>query len=137
DIGRVRNTHHRGGKDELTLAFITTEEERAVFDDRAAKYATETIVTEFVLRAFKEVARIKVIVPQKIVSATMKIVCSTLQHDIHDCAGIAPVLRRALCLQAEFADGINRQQSRRCSGHASLVKGRLIAEGIVVVHSID
>src|SRR5262249_43339627 len=86
---------------------------------------------------FKEVTRIKVIVPQKIVRATVEIVCSTLQDDIHDCAGVAPILRRALCLQAEFADGINRQESRRRSGHASLVEGRLIAEGIVVVHSID
>src|SRR5262245_24489661 len=133
----MRNPHHRRRKNELTLTFITAKEKRAVFDDGPAKYGTEVIVPEFVLRPFKEVAGIEVIVPQKIVCAPVEIVCTTLEDQIYGCAGIASVLRRALCLQTEFADGIHRQQSRGRSGHATLIKGRLITERIVVVHAID
>src|SRR5262249_33887034 len=137
DVRRSRHAHDARRKDEFALAFVGAEKERPVLDDRAAKRAAEVIIPKFILPRLEEVPRVKIIVTQKIVSRSVKLVRARLDGDVYDRARIAPVFRRALRLNAEFGEGVDGEERRGRPGHAALIERRLVAERVVVVHAIN
>src|SRR5882757_1809622 len=67
----------------------------------------------------------------------MDLVGARLNDGVYDRSRIAAVLGGPLALDAEFSQCVDREERCLRTADATLVKGRLIAERIVVIDAVD
>src|SRR4029077_2665662 len=87
--------------------------ERAVFNDRPAKRATELVPFERRFRSswiFKEIPGVQGAVPQKFINAPVKSVGSRTCYGVNDAAGSLSVLGGVVAGEnGKFLDGVDAQ----------------------------
>src|SRR6266436_6830597 len=124
----------------LPLPLVIKEKERFILHKGAAKRTAELVVMKrsfWSRRHVKKVPSVKRVVAEILEPGAMKLVRSTLCHDVDHRAAVSSVLCLEVRKYAHLANSVEWQNCRRRGEHATLVDGWVVAIPVVHVRAIE
>ena len=137
-IGRNRVEKRVVGVGELR--FAVEEVERLVLRDRTADREAELVIADDLFRAggrLKRRPRGQRFIAIEVISAAVERVGARFDHHVDAGSAVAAGLGAGIALHGELVDGFDGQERARDAGHATLVNGGGVLEGVVVIGAID
>ena len=123
-----RTVHLKGIPDCIALAFIGTEKEKAILENRAAQTCSELLQLAWRLRTaygVEPVASIEWRVAAESVTGAVQCVRAGLQAHVDDCSGFPSIFCRGVFDEIKFLDGIDGKNRRGITRDASAVDDAL------------
>src|SRR6266403_482160 len=140
NVGRRRNASQGYDPDALPLPLVIKEKERFILHDGSAKRTAELVVMKrsfWSRRHVKKVPSVKRVVAEILEPGAMKLVRSTLCHDVDHRAAVSSVLCLEVRKYAHLANSVDWQNCRRRGEHATLVDSWVITVAVVHVRAVE
>src|ERR1700704_2042316 len=140
NVGRRRNASQGYDPHALPLPLVIQEKECFILHDGAAKRTAELVVMKRGFRSrrhVKKVPSVKRVVAEILEPGSMKLVRSTLGHNVDHSSAVSSVLCLEVRKYAHLANSVDWQNCRRRGENAALVDGRVITVAVVHVRAVE